>query len=130
MTLVDTSVWIDYFAGRPLPHVAALVELIEARDDLALCGLVLTEVLQGIRTDDDYDRVLTHFRTLTLLPMEHSIFVLGADIYRKLRRRGTTIRRTNDCLIAAVALSYEIALLHADADFDRIARTYPLRGSR
>lgn len=49
MVLVDTTVWIDLFAGRTTPQVAALSRLIEEGEDLCICGVVLTEVLQGIR---------------------------------------------------------------------------------
>lgn len=126
MILVDTSVWIDFFAGRRLPHTRVLERSIEADDDLALCGLILTETLQGIRNDRDYERTRAKLRSLLLLPMEESIFVKGAEIYRAMRKRGLTIRRTNDCLIAAVALSFEVPLLHADVDFDRIGRVFPL----
>jgi len=48
VTLVDTSVWIDFFTGRDLPHVSKLEHLILNDEDLALCGIILTEILQGI----------------------------------------------------------------------------------
>lgn len=126
MTLVDTSVWIDFFAGRELPHVRLLEEIIETNDGLALCGVMLTEILQGIRSDAAYERTRARLRPLLLLPMDEQVFVKGAEIYRSLRKRGVTIRRTNDCLIAAVALVYDVPLLHADTDFARIARAFPL----
>jgi len=124
--LVDTSVWIDFLLGRDLPHVETLETLISADEDLALCGLVLTEILQGIRDDVDYERTRARLRPLPLLPMDEPVFLKAAEIYRALRRQGVTIRRTNDCLIAAVAIIFGVALLHADADFDRIAAVYPL----
>ena len=58
--------------------------------------------------------------------MEESIFVKGADIYRTLHKRGVTVRPTNDCLSAPVELGFGVTLLHANADFDRIARVFPL----
>lgn len=126
MTLVDTSVWIDFFAGRDAPHTRVLESLVLSDHDLALCGIVLTEVLQGIRSDPAFEQTRARFKPLALLPMDESTFVKGAEIYRTLRKRGVTIRRTADCLIAAVALNYGVALLHADADFDRIAQVFPL----
>ncbi len=80
MTLVDTSVWIDFFAARDLPHVRRLEAIIEANDGLALCGLVLAEILQGIRSDAAYERTRARLRPLVLLPMDEQIFVKGADI--------------------------------------------------
>lgn len=125
--LVDTSVWIDFLGGRNTDPVALLERAIEGREALSLCGIVLTEILQGIRSDAEHHRTKAQLALLTLLPMDVHVFLLGADIYRALRKRGVTIRRTNDCLIAAVALTYDVPLLHADVDFDRIARVFPLR---
>lgn len=125
--LVDTSVWIDFLGGRDTETVALLERAIADREALALCGIVLTEILQGIRDDAEYRATKAQLALLTLLPMDPRVFLLGADVYRALRKSGVTIRRTNDCLIAAVALTYEVPLLHADVDFDRIARVFPLR---
>ena len=117
MILVDTSVWIDFFAGRELPHVTILEQLILDNQDLALCGIILTEILQGISADATYRRIRRDLTHLVMLPMHDAVFVRAADIYRSLRKRGITIRRTNDCIIAATALEHESYLLHNDKDF-------------
>ena len=62
MIFVDTSIWIDFFAGRDVPHVAILEQLIINEEDLALCGIVLTEILQGIADDRTYRQVPTVFK--------------------------------------------------------------------
>lgn len=49
MTCIDTTVLIDLFAGREAPHVARFEALIAQREDLCLCDVILTEVLQGIK---------------------------------------------------------------------------------
>jgi len=51
----------------------------------------------------------------------------AAAMYRTCRRAGLTIRRLVDCLIAVVASNADASLLHADADFDLIARQTALR---
>ena len=127
MTLVDTSVWIDFFAGRDTPHVRRVVELLVAEDDLCLCGVVLTEILQGIRDDREYTQTKAMLANLLWLPMECHIFLQAAHIYRTLRKRGMTIRNSVDCMIAAVCLEYELDLLHHDRDFDVIAEHFDLR---
>ena len=127
MTLVDTSVWIDFFAGRDLTHVATLDQLILDNEDLALCGIILTEILQGIADDTTYRRVRRSLGTLIMLPMPEAVFVRAADIYRKLRKQGLTIRKTNDCIIAATTLEHHCPLLHNDKDFAPIAECYPLK---
>jgi predicted nucleic acid-binding protein len=125
--LVDTSVWIDFFAGRDLPHVATLEQLILENEDLALCGIILTEILQGIADDTTHRRVRHYLRPLLMLPMPDTVFVRAADIYRKLRKTGITIRKSNDCIIAATALEYHGQLLHNDKDFTPIAKHFPLK---
>jgi predicted nucleic acid-binding protein len=127
MVLVDTTVWIDFFADRSEPHVTALTELIENEDDLCLCGIILAEVLQGIRSDEEYIKTKDYFGDLILLPMEKSTFVQAAEIYRSLRKLGITIRKPVDCMIASVAIDHDIRLLHNDRDFDYIAKHSKLK---
>lgn len=127
MVLVDTTVWIDFFADRSEPHVAALQELIENEEDLCLCGVILAEVLQGIRSDVDYIETKDYLADLIFLPMRQVTFVRAAEIYRSIRKRGVTIRKPIDCMIAAVAIEHDIRLLHNDRDFDYIAKHSKLR---
>lgn len=127
MILVDTSIWIDFFAGRDLPHVATLEQFILDNEDLALCGIILTEILQGIADDTTHRRVRRYLTPLIMLPMPETVFVRAADIYRKLRKTGITIRKSNDCIIAATALEHHCQLLHKDRDFSPIAKHFPLK---
>jgi len=125
--LVDTSVWIDFFAGRDLAHVATLEQFILADEDLALCGIILTEILQGITDDTAHRRVRRYLNPLIMLPMPETVFIRAADIYRKLRKQGVTVRKTNDCIIAATALEHRCQLLHNDRDFAPIAKHWRLK---
>lgn len=130
--LVDTSIWIDFFAARNTAQVAVLESSIDQREDLCLCGVVLTEVLQGIRDDKQYKQTESVLSNLIYLPMDQSTFLLAANIYRTLRSRGITIRNSVDCMIAAVCIEHKADLLHNDRDFDHIADVSDLQvsGSR
>jgi hypothetical protein len=125
--LVDTSVWIDFFTGRDLAHVSRLEHLILNNEDLALCGIILTEILQGIGDDTTHRRVRRYLGPLIMLPMSEAVFLRAADIYRYLRMRDITVRKTNDCIIAATALEHHCSLLHNDKDFASIAEYFPLK---
>ena len=127
MTLVDTSVWIDFLAARNTPQVAALESFIDQREDLCLCGVILTEVLQGIRDDKQHKQTESVLSSLIYLPMDQSTFLLAANIYRTLRSRGITIRNSVDCMIAAVCIEHKAHLLHSDRDFDYIAGVFGLK---
>lgn len=120
MVLVDTSVWIDFFPARSGRHVEALEQLIVNREDVCLCGVILTEILQGIRNDAEFKRTRELLENLIVLPMRHSVFLRSADIYRSLRKQGITIRKPIDCMIASTAIEYNLPLLHNDRDFNPI----------
>jgi len=127
MVLVDTTVWIDFFAGRNESHVMSLQELIERQEDLSLCGVILAEVLQGIRSDAEFIKTKEYLGDLIFLPMRYATFVQAAEIYRSLRKKGATIRKPVDCMIASVAIEFNIQLLHNDRDFNNIAKHSKLR---
>ena len=127
MVLVDTTVWIDFFAGRNESHVMSLQELIESEEDLSLCGVILAEVLQGIRSDAEFIKAKEYLGDLIFLPMRHATFIQAAEIYRSLRKKGVSIRKPVDCMIASVAIEFNIRLLHNDHDFNNIAKHSKLR---
>ena len=127
MILVDTTVWIDFFAARSLPQVEALETIIKRRENICICGIILAELLQGIRQDTEFRKTRDLFNTLILLPMPYTVFLRSADIYRKLRKIGITIRKPLDCMIASVAIENDIPLLHNDIDFQPIERRCGLK---
>ena len=122
IVIVDTTVWVDFFIGRPEPHVAALESSIKRKDDICICGIILAEVLQGIRKEKDYKKTKELFDKLIFLPMAHASYIKAVEIYRSLRRKGITIRKPLDCMIASVAIEHDIPLLHDDRDFDLIEK--------
>ena len=122
MVLVDTTVWIDFFRGESTPQVDMLELLISEGEDICVCGLVLTEVLQGVREEKEYMKIRRYFENLVFLPMTREMFLLSAEIYRSLRKKGITVRKPVDCMIASVAISHKVQLLHNDRDFNPIEK--------
>jgi hypothetical protein len=120
-------VWIDYFRNLDLPHVNLLNSLIAQKEQIAIGGVILTEVLQGIREERQFIKVEARLQTLIYLDLTRAHFVSAAQIYRTLRSQGLTIRKPIDCMIAAVALEQQAAILHNDRDFDAIATQFPLQ---
>ena len=127
MILVDTSVWIDYFRAKNAPHVTALEALIQQEADIAICGIILTEILQGISNNKEHQITKRYLQPLIMFEFTQNTWLQAAEIYRKIRKRGFTIRKTNDCIIAATALEYDSCLLHNDKDFTVIQQYYPLQ---
>ncbi|HCE58932.1 MAG TPA: VapC toxin family PIN domain ribonuclease [Prolixibacteraceae bacterium] len=119
--LFDTSVWIDYFSGIDTTQTILLTKHIENDLPIFICPVILQEVLQGVGNDKDYHKIKNSFLELNILsedPLEAAIG--AADIYRKLRKKGLTIRKSNDCLIAWFAIKNSLEIVHNDRDFDMI----------
>ncbi|MCR4289685.1 MAG: PIN domain nuclease [Candidatus Scalindua sp.] len=128
--MVDTSVWIDFFASRPLPHVNLLEKLIHNEEDICICGIVITEILQGIKNDREFNKTRKLLECLVFLPMSYSTFIKSAQHYRTLRKNGITIKRVMDCLIATVAIEHDVPILHNDKDFALIESQSKLKTYR
>jgi len=117
MIFVDSSVWIDYFCGRDTPEANILDSNLGVRP-VAVGDLVLTEVLQGFRTDRDYRTARALMEELTVFDMlGRTMAVKSAENFRKLRKKGITIRKTADVIIATFCIEHELPLLFSDKDF-------------
>ena len=120
MILVDTSVWIDFFSASPCPAGLELARLIEDAAPLALTGIVVTEVLQGLIRD--LEQVEYYLSLWDLLePKGLSTYRQAAAVFRLCRSKGISPTTVNT-LIAAVALEHGATLFTLDRDFSRIAR--------
>jgi predicted nucleic acid-binding protein len=127
MILIDTSVWIDFLIGRDTPKSRAVESLVESREDICICGIVLTEILQGIREKKEYNKTKAVLSELIFLPMTRETFLLAAKIYRTCRSEGITIRNSTDCMIAATCIQHGVGILHNDKDFDLINSHFKLQ---
>lgn len=127
MILVDTSVWIDFFRGRDTPPAAWLQNALAHDEDLCLCGIVLTEILQGLSAPRQIAAVGRALQPLIYLPLDREGYVEAAAIYRAARAKGKTIRNTVDCVIAACAIAHGVALAQNDRDYRTIAAVSALK---
>jgi predicted nucleic acid-binding protein len=122
MILVDTSVWVDYFNGKPTTQTNLLDDLL-TRDRLLTGDLIVAEVLQGFRSERDFRTAqelmdLLEFREM----VGREVALASARNYRLLRARGATVRKTIDVIIGTFCLQNGHQLLHSDRDFDQIER--------
>ena len=127
MIVVDTSAWIELLRATGSRVDRTLDRLLSEQAELAVTEMVIAEVLAGARD-------AAHWAALRSRLLGHELLALGglrgfeaaADLYVQCRRQGVTVRRLADCLIAVPAIDAGAAVLHADADFDAIARCAPL----
>jgi len=117
MILVDTSVWIDYLNGKE----SSLTNILDKAliDGLVAIGdLILLEILQGIKAEGDYNKTRTALTTLEQYEMfGHNMVEKCAENFRFLRKKGITIRKTNDVIIATFCIENNFPLLFSDRDF-------------
>lgn len=127
MIMVDSSVWINYFNGvdtwqtdlldRFLPEVPVLMG-----------DLILTEVLQGFKNDQDFEKAKNALDILLFYQIGgHSVAVESAQNYRILRKKGITIRKTIDIIIGTFCILQNFSLLHDDKDFDPMVKYLSLK---
>jgi predicted nucleic acid-binding protein len=126
-TIVDTSIWINYYNSVKDEKSELLNKLIDS-DEVIILPVILQETLQGIKKNKIFEL------TKELLLSYHYIrinsaysAIRSAELYRFLRQKGVTIRKPNDCLIAAICIENKIPLFHNDKDFDNIAKHTSLK---
>lgn len=125
MILVDSSAWIEFLRDTGSPICRRVDDLIAG--EIATCDAVRMEILAGARDEQHLHllrRLLARASHLPTVPMDYDA---AAGLYRTCRSRGETVRKLIDCLIGAVAIRCGAAILHADADFNVLARHTALR---
>ncbi len=126
MVLVDTSVWIDFFQSSHGDVAARLDSLIRDHNRVVLCGIVLQEILQGIRHPKSFEEVRERLLKFPYIETDRDTWLLAASLYRKLRSNGRTLPPV-DLTIAALAISNSLTLFTKDSHFDAVAEISGLR---
>lgn len=124
MILVDTSVWIEFFSTSPARAGGELRRMIDEAEPFALTGVIVAEILQGLRRDvHRIERFLSMWELLE--PRGFSTYREASAISRLARSKGISLT-TIDTLIAAISLEHGASLFSLDKDFSRVARITPL----
>jgi predicted nucleic acid-binding protein len=126
--LVDTSVWVEYFRKGRTVDLAAIART----QEIVTCLPVIQEVLQGFADEGPFRKAREAMLAFPIVesPLSAERFLEAAELYRRGRRAGVTIRSSVDCLIAACALHHDLEVFHLDRDYDSLARISSLRVRR
>jgi predicted nucleic acid-binding protein len=117
MILVDSSVWIDYFNGK-ITKQTNLLDSLLGSELIVIGDLILTEVLQGFQQDRDFNKAKKLLSALIFRQMlGRQLAIKSAENYRVLRKKGVTVRKTIDVIIATFCIANNLPLLHSDRDF-------------
>jgi len=128
--MVDSSVWIDYLYHNQHSDICDYLDrYLEGEKPIFCTPIILQEVLQGIKKDSDFKRIRQNFLAYQFFQFDNQLQAAqdAASIFRACRKKGFTIRKAYDCLIALTCLHFDLELLHIDKDFDHIASLYPLK---
>ncbi len=125
--IVDTSVWIDFFRGVQNDSTNRLLMLMDT-NDIVVPPVIVQEVLQGVldkKLVDVIENLLLGFKFISY--DEYEAAFEAADLYRFLRKKGVTIRSSNDAIIAWLCAKNNLHLLHNDRDFTNISKHTSLK---
>lgn len=120
MILIDSSAWVEFLRDTG-SDVCRRVDALLG-EDIATCDAIRMEILAGARDGEHLSglrRLLARASSLAITPMDYDE---AAALYRICRRGGETVRKLIDCLMAATAIRANVPVLHADGDFDVLAR--------
>ncbi len=127
MIFLDSTVLIDYFNGKDNWQVEILDSIL-GRELVVIGDYVLTEVLQGFRNDKDYRKAKTILLSFPCFDIGgKEIALQSAKNYRFLRKKGVTVRKTIDTMIATFCIENNLILLHNDKDFDPFSKYLKLK---
>ena len=129
MILVDTSILIDYLRGTENEPARRFQYVLDHRLPFGITSFVYQEVLQGVKSDRDFQTVKGYLDTQRFygLKDEKESYAAAAQIYLKCRKKGVTIYSTIDCLIAQTAIENDLFLIHNDSDFERMNKIVGLK---
>lgn len=125
MILVDTSAWIEFLRDTGSPTCGRVDEALGG--EIAICEAIRMEVLAGGRDGPHMDGLRRLLARAVMISIEPGDFDHAAALYRVCRRRGETVRKLIDCLIAAVAIRADVPVLHNDSDYETLARHTALK---
>jgi predicted nucleic acid-binding protein len=123
LILIDASAFIDFLNRTGSREDILIEQLILNNDDIVLADITLTENIQGIKTDREYREVKASLLIFPILSLKSpDSYIAVAELFRKCRKKGFTIRSTVDLLIAQIAIEHDAILLHNNRDFEAIAQ--------
>jgi predicted nucleic acid-binding protein len=128
LILIDTSAFIEFLNRTGSREDRIIEKLIAGDDEISIPDISFTEILQGIRDEKEYADVKTSLRTFPILSLiGANSYIAAADLYRKCRKKGATVRNTADLLVAQISIEHKATLLHNDRDFEAIGKICDLK---
>jgi hypothetical protein len=126
--LIDTSIWVEYFRGKNQELVESVKHLIRTRR-ATLCGIVLSELLAGVRAKKSRDTLKQTLDALEYTEVSRDTWILTGELSSNLKHQGISVPLT-DLILAALALENDSELFTLDNHFDRIPNLKRFKANR
>lgn len=126
--LIDTSAWVEFLRDTGSPVCVRVDALLD--DDIATCHPVRMELLAGAGNEQHLGDLRGLLARGSVIRTEPADYEQAAALYRTCRHGGETVRKLIDCLIGAAAIRASVPVLHADNDFEVLARHTSLQTVR
>jgi predicted nucleic acid-binding protein len=129
LVLVDTSVLIAYFKGIENPSTSRFQYILDNAIPFGITPLIYQELLQGAKSEKEFALLKEYLDTQKIYSLkdERESYAAAARIFFDCKKKGITVRSTNDCLIAQTAIENGLFLLHNDSEFERMSMVCPLK---
>lgn len=115
--LADTSVWIEFF--KPGSKTGdELAELI-MKNSICTCGVVLFELVQGVKTENEKEIILDTLSNLEYFEMSAALWRKAGEISAALKKNGLNLP-LSDIFIAALATEHNLSIFTLDRHFEQI----------
>jgi predicted nucleic acid-binding protein len=115
--LADTSVWIEFF--RRESEIGAYLFSLLTEKPVWVCGIVMFELLQGVKSEAEKLEVQSAFEGLPYAKMSPLLWQRAAELSQSLKKSGRNIP-LSDIFIAAIAIEYNLSILTTDKHFEHI----------
>ena len=115
--LADTSVWIEFFKKES--EIGDKLSSLLAEGSVTICGIVIFELLQGIKSDKEKSIILNAISELPYIEMNKALWEKSATLSSTLRKKGIVIP-LSDILITAISLEYDLSIFTLDKHFENI----------
>ena len=127
--IFDTSVWINFSKGIENPQTLKLEDyLTNYPKQVYITPTIIQEFLMGLRFETDFVKYQFQFYYLNSFKSDwENISIAASKLYFDLRKKGITVRKSTDCLIAQIAIENNVLLVHLDSEFELIANNSSLR---
>lgn len=116
--LADTSVWIEFFKARSA--TGNTLEILIKENRVSTCGIVLFELTQGVKSDNEKKDILDVLTGLPYVEMNTLLWQKAGELSASLKTKGLNLP-FSDILLAAIAIEHNLSVFTLDKHFEQIA---------